>query len=134
MDKLAKELDNTGWVRSKLEPCVWLYEHDMLCGLIGVHVDDVVCSGHGEFYDGKVQALRQTFPFGSWESAQREKVIFCGAELNQNHQCEITMSQERFALGLNEIPLSRDRKHETENETTDEDKKLMKGLLIAPWL
>lgn len=144
MDKLAKELENTGWIRSKLEPCVWrLYQHNILCGIVGVHVDDIVCSGHGDFYDEKVQALRQIFPFGSWKSAQREKVIFCGAELNQNPRGEITMNQERFALGLNEIPLSRERKQETENEATEEEKKLMKGLLggvawranqTAPWL
>ena len=144
MDKLAKELENTGWVRSKLEPCVWrLYDSGTLCGLIGVHVDDIVCSGAGTIYDEKVQMLRKIFPFGSWKSARHEKTVFCGAELSQNHHGEIMMNQERFALGLNEIPLSRERKQETENEATEEEKKCMKGLLggvawranqTAPWL
>ena len=43
-DKLGKELRQHGWKQSKLDPCVWrLYDdrHE-LCGLLGIHVDDVL--------------------------------------------------------------------------------------------
>ena len=53
------------------------------------------------------------------------------------------MSQERFALGLNEINLTQERKQQPDEETTPAEKKAMRGLLgglawratqTAPWL
>ena len=143
-EKLAAELEKGGWLRSKLEPCVWrLFSGDQLVGLIGVHVDDVVVSGHGEFYQQKVLELRNTFPFGSWKSAMSERVMFCGFEIKQNRDGSLHMNQERFALGLHEINVSRERKQNEGLKATDDEKKGMKGLLggvawranqTAPWL
>ena len=68
-DKLGKELSKQGWRQSKLDPCVWrLYDKEgVLCPLIGVHVDDVLCCGSGDYFQDRIQALRQCFPFGSWK-------------------------------------------------------------------
>ena len=144
MEKLSKELRVNGWVQSKLEPCLWrLYENGVLCGILGVHVDDVVCSGNGDLFDEKIQHLRSIFPFGSWKCAQDESVVFCGCEVKQNRDGSIDVQQERFALGLNEVNLSRERKEQEEQPATEEEKKQMKGLLgglawranqTAPWL
>ena len=71
-----------------------------------------------------------------------EKVIFCGCELQQDQKKEITLSQERFALGLNDN-LTQERKQQLDEETTLTEKKAMRGLLgglawrvtqTAPWL
>ena len=145
IEKLAKELEKDGWVRSKLEPCAWrLFDSDgNLVGILGVHVDDVICAGDGEVYQQKVSSLRKCFPFGSWKSAMKESVTFCGSEVNQDARGEITMKQERYPLGLSEIQMSRERKQQEDQQATDEEKKQMKGLLgaiawranqTAPWL
>ena len=64
--------------------------------------------------------------------------------MNYNDQKkEITLSQERFTLGLNEINLTQERKQQLDEETTLTEKKAMRGLLgglawrvtqTAPWL
>ena len=144
LEKLARELKGLGWKQSSLDNCVWrLFENNRLVGILGVHVDDVVCGGHGKLFDEVIQRLKSVFPFGSWKSAMKEKVTFCGCELHQEPSKEIILSQERFALGLNEINLTQERKQQPDEETTPAEKKAMRGLLgglawratqTAPWL
>ena len=144
MEKLFGELRKDGWIQSTMEPCFWrLYEHGSLVGVLGVHVDDVVSSGDGDFYRERVRRLRSVFPFGSWKHAVDESVTFCGCEVTQNLNGSLDVKQERFALGLNEVNMSRERKQQEESVATDEEKKQMKGLLgglawranqTAPWL
>jgi hypothetical protein len=144
MEKLFGELRKDGWIQSTMEPCFWrLYEHGSLVGVLGVHVDDVVSSGDGDFYHERIRRLRSVFPFGSWKHAVDESVTFCGCEVKQNLNGSLDVKQERFALGLNEVNMSRERKQQEESAATDEEKKQMKGLLgglawranqTAPWL
>ena len=117
LSKLAKELKNQGWKQCVLEPCIWrLFSEGKLVGLLGVHVDDVIVSGSGPVYEAKITELRNTFPFGSWKSAQKEKTVFCGCELSQKNNGEINLKQERYALGLNEVNI--ERKQELESQAT----------------
>lgn len=144
IDKLAKELKSSGWVRSRLEPCTWcMYVDGRMTGLIGVHVDDVLICGEGPEYDSKVQTLLSTFPFGSWKDARKERITFCGAELSQEADGTLRLNQERYALGINEINLTRERKLQEEEPATEHERKAMKGVLgalswranqTAPWL
>ena len=143
-EKLAKELLRLGWMRSRLEPCVWrMFDQGKLIGLLGVHVDDVLICGHGSLFESQVEKLRNTFPFGSWKDARKETVVFCGAELRQEPDGTIHLNQEAYALGINEINLSRERKLEEDAPASDGEKRAMKGLLgavswranqTAPWL
>ena len=104
-DKLAKELANQGWIRSRLEPCVWrLYDsQDQLCRQIGCHVDDLICCGAGAFFKERIQALRDSFPFGAWKALMEEPATLCGCELKQDSDYSIELNQERYAEGINEI-------------------------------
>ena len=98
-EKLAKELSQQGWIQSKLEPCIWrLYdEHNTLCGLIGIHVDDLLCCGSGQCFESHIETLRASFPFGSWKDLHEEAVTFCGCELRQTQGGSIELNQERYA-------------------------------------
>lgn len=102
MDKLASVLASQGWQRSRLEQCVWrLYnETGELEGLIGCHVDDLLCVGKSTHFHEKVKLLRNSFPFGSWQKASDENVVFCGCEVKQTYTGDILVSQERYGLGL----------------------------------
>ena len=144
-DKLAKELANQGWIRSKLDPCVWrLHDsQDQLCWLIGCHVDDLICCGAGAFFKGRIQALRDSFPFGAWKSLMEESATFCGCELKQHSDYSIELNQERYAEGMNEIPVSRERRDQGAEPASEPEKKLLRAGLgalswratqSAPWL
>ena len=143
-DKLGKELKHQGWIQSKLEPCCWrLYDdHGRLCGLLGIHVDDVLCRGKGIMFEDRVQVLRESFPFGSWQSL-RDTVTFCGRELRQLDDGSIELNQERYGEGINEIPLTKLRKEQPDAEATEAERKAFRAALgalswratqSAPWL
>lgn len=65
-----------------------------MVGLLGVHVDDVLVSRSSQVYEAKITELRKTFPFGSWNSAPKEKTVFCGGELSQKSSGEINLKLE----------------------------------------
>ena len=79
-DKLAEVLVQMGWKRSRLEPCVFKLfdQHGNLRGLIGCHVDDLICCGEGAEYEQMLCRLQESFPFGSWKDAQHEAIMFVG--------------------------------------------------------
>ena len=144
-DKLGKELTQQGWIQSKLDPCVWrLYdEHQLLCGLLGIHVDDVLCCGSGDHFEGRVKALRSCFPFGSWKDIQQEPTVFCGSEIKQGLDFSVELNQERYAEGLSEIPISRERREQGQEAVNEAERKLLRATLgalswratqSAPWL
>lgn len=145
MDKLSKVLEEQGWQKSRLEQCVWrLFDSQgQLCGLLGCHVDDLLVSGVGDFFEQKVVLLRNSFPFGSWQKAQDETITFCGCEVTQDVNFNIFVSQERYALGLREIPLSTLRKKEPDKPASVEEQKQLKAALgglswratqTCPWI
>ena len=144
-DKLAEVLTKLGWVKSHLEPCVFklFNKEGELAGLIGCHVDDLVCCGEGEHYEGMLRKLQDAFPFGSWKDAMRETIMFCGCEMKQETNGTIKLSQERYAHGINEVPLSSARRQEVDLPLTDEERKQYRAVLgalswrgtqSAPWL
>ena len=144
-DKLASVLLSMGWSRSRLEPCVFKLFNDEgeLIGLIGCHVDDLVCCGMGPEYESMLQQLQEAFPFGSWKDAQREGITFCGCELKQDMDGTISLNQERYAYGVSELALSSRRRQEKDSSLTQEERKQFRAVLgalswrgtqSAPWL
>ena len=133
-----------GWIQSRLEPCVWRLYNDngKLCALIGIHVDDILCSGAGEVFEERVQCLKKSFPFGAWKSLS-EPTTFCGCELRQREDYTVELNQERYSEGLKEIPLTKSRKEDPEAEVTEQERRLFRTALgalswratqSAPWL
>ena len=146
-EKLNSVLISQGWVRSRLEPCIWkLYHQGKLQGLIGGHVDDLLVCGPEDpnsLFQQKVAQLREAFPFGSWKSAKAETISFCGCDLTQLPDYSVEMSQEKYADTISEINLSKERKLKKESPLTDAEKRQFRvipgGLAwrstqTAPWL
>ena len=124
--KLDSVLCSQGWIRCRLEPCVWkLYQNSQLCGLIGGHVDDLlVCgSAHDEYFRSKIHELKQSFPFGAWKSAMKESITFCGSELKQNKDFSIELNQEKYADSISEINFTRERKQNKDAPLTEVERK-----------
>lgn len=93
--KLDSVLQEQGWLKSRLEPCVWkLFSGDQLCGLIGGHVDDLPCVGFGNHYQEKIALARKSFPFGAWREGSQETMKFCGRETTQRSDKPIEVNQE----------------------------------------
>ena len=69
----------------------------VVVGYLGLHIDDVITGGVGSFYEEKIQNLRAKYPFGSWACAQKEMVVYCGCEIEQDAQGRVHLRQERFS-------------------------------------
>ncbi|CAL1141395.1 unnamed protein product, partial [Cladocopium goreaui] len=77
------------------------------------------------------------------ESAQEEQITFCGCEITQDSHFSICLGQERYALGINEICVSPQRKKDPQAKANIEEKKQLRATLGAlswratqtcPWL
>ena len=144
-EKLKEVLVSQGWVPHQMDQCVFklVDENGYVCGYIGVHVDDVICAGVGTCFDTHVKNFRESFPFGSWKCAYDETVKFCGCDIRQKENFNITVTQERFALSIDEINLDSARKAQVDAELDFKEKQNMRQTLgalnwravqTAPWM
>ena len=94
-----------GWAPSKLDPCVYILwdsglsrGQPQLCGIMGVHVDDVLLGGRGEVFEKSIAQLKTTFPFRKW---MKQSGTFCGSLLTQDPETyAIAVSQTEFAESM----------------------------------
>lgn len=143
-EALTRFLIDDGWVIHSLDKCLFKRVHgNNVVGYLGVHVDDVLCAGKGYEYEQAISRLRSRFPFGAWECAQDTSVTYCGCEIKQDADFTIHVTQERFALSIDEINLSKERRCEVQEEVTFEERRLLRQTLGAlnwratqssPWL
>ena len=79
--KFEKTVRELGWKPSKLYHCIYfLWEDQLLQGVLGVHVDDALLGGRGGKFEMSIKKLRDTFPFRKWKTGSGS---FCGSELFQ---------------------------------------------------
>ena len=144
-ESLSRFLKENGWQQHALDQCLYklVGPQGDVHGYIGIHVDDIVTGGQGSMYEAKIAELRARYPFGSWQSAQEEAVIYCGCELSQDKDFRIKIRQERFAQGINEIAIQKERQKQGEAEVTVSEKGELRRVLgalnwratqSAPWL
>ena len=130
--KFKDTVKRQGWVQSKMDHCVFmLWKNQRLCGVMGVHVDDVIMGGNGNYYQAKEKELRSTFPFRKWKSGEGE---FCGSHISQCSETgDITISQEDFAEKMVK-PKLRARGGAEEIVNKEEARSLKSVLGAALWL
>ena len=144
-DALSKFLVNDGWMIHSLDKCLFkrIDENGCVCGYLGIHVDDVLTSGDGMVYKQAIDRLRQQFSFGSWENAMDGTITYCGCEIRQHDDYSISLDQQKFSLSIDEINVSTERKMNTQDVVTENERKGMRQCLgalnwratqSAPWL
>ena len=124
--ELSTQLENLGFTRHPLEPCVFLhYTGDKLNGILGVHVDDGVCGGDEVFLQ-KIQALQKTLPFGS---RKFRGFIFTGIRLEQMPDFTIRASQGEYIRQIPQLDIGRTRRQQPESPVTEEERSKLRGLV-----
>ena len=109
------EAVQSGWLRSKLDSCLYFPRDDQsrLYGIVGVHVDDTAVGGCGPVFEKAVAKPKSRFPYRKWRTQIGE---FCGALYRQDPSTKaISMSQQTFAGSL---------KHASTPKGTDNGKSL----------
>ena len=74
------------------------YQHLPILGIIGVHVDDLLCGGHGAEWDEAMMNLAKRIRFGP---RKFPPVTYCGVRVKQN-DTEITIDQEDYLDAIQE--------------------------------
>ncbi|CAE7040603.1 mettl24 [Symbiodinium sp. CCMP2592] len=135
--ELARVLtDELGFLKSYIDPAVFLLrnEQGILCGL--VHVDDlVVCHDGSEFAQQTVDKLAGWFPCGTWDrvSEKSSGVTYCGKEIklrNIDSEDGVILSKDGFIDGrLEETEVSKDRRQAPELPATEEERENYRSIV-----
>ena len=109
-------------------------EHRSVRSIIHGHVDDFMFGGReGDvLHDQLMQKIQQKFTWGTWEYSE---FIQCGIHVRQTSDFGIELQQTKFIDEIEEISISRDRSRHEELQTTDDEKRALRGLLGSlSWL
>jgi len=130
MESFSSFLVEDGWTPHGLDKCFYKWVEDgVIQVVLGIHVGDVFCGGKGKFYESALERPQNRFSFGSWSNAQETTITYCGMEIAQKSDGSLFLCHERFALGIDEVVLTQERKGDTLAETTTEEKRRMRQTL-----
>jgi hypothetical protein len=96
---LRRKLIELGWKSHPLDECVLMrYAENpdkslQLVGLIGVHVDDLLCCGYGPVFDKAMDQLVKDLPFGERKYG---KFVYCGLRVEQPSANLVTVDQNEY--------------------------------------
>ena len=124
---LKSELGSLGFKVSPFDPCVFLlYDRaKQPIGVIGIHVDDGLCGGNAEFHE-KLKCLEQKYPFGAKKMGS---FTFTGIDLHQNPDRSIVLSQSKYVRNIKPIPISNQRKAQSEEPVTEAERQQLRGII-----
>jgi hypothetical protein len=91
--KFTKILASLGFVACSVIPTIWILRDatGKLCGILTLHVDDVISGGKGLLYDRCMDSLKRAVKFGSWQVGQ---FCFLGRQVFQHVDYTITLTME----------------------------------------
>ena len=143
-ESLCSFLRSDGWIQHQLDQCLFKCVHaGEVVGYLGIHVDDVITTGSGPEYEAALTRLKAKFKFGSWDNAQETTLTYCGCEIRQDPNFGIQIKQERFAQEISDIVLSQERRAQTQDPISTQEKTEMRQRLgalnwratqTAPWM
>lgn len=100
--RLPRELTGVGLTVSQLDPCLYtLRLKGELCGICGIHVDDLLGGGTPAM-DEALNQLRTKLPFGDFRTYT---IRYTGIEIRQNPSTyDIEIGQEGYIDALEPVP------------------------------
>ena len=106
--------------------------HPPLCGLLGLHVDDLLGGGDSsnKSYQKFITALKENFQFRSWE--EEKSVEYCGAKIERISSSHYEISHKTYLEKQKPISCESLSKHKPDtNEISAKERTLLRGLIGA---
>ena len=124
--KLLQDAKAEGWIPSKIEAALsFLYDGDVLVGVMVTHVDDLFVCGNGSKYENAMKVL--TTKLHLKENSGSFK--FCGKNVTQLEDGTITLDQKEMIEVLEYQLISKDRRTKPNLPLTDTEKSQFRGLV-----
>ena len=125
-------LCSLGYVQMKSDPCTWTYTNEQgeVISAISGHVDDFLFSGSETCatWTRLKEAIQAQFKWQAWE---KDKFVQCGVSVNRKEGGDFELDQKQYMSEVKEINISRERKRQKHEPTTDAEKSQLRGLLGA---
>ena len=125
-------LCSLGYVQMKSDPCTWTYTNEQgeVISAISGHVDDFLFSGSETCatWTRLKEAIQAQFKWQAWE---KDKFVQCGVSVNRKENGDFELDQKQYMSEVKEINISRERKRQKHEPTTDAEKSQLRGLLGA---
>ena len=127
--ELKRGLESLGFTPSPFDPCAFILVENpksgMTDGIVGVHVDDGLCCG-SEFFQRRLQALADMFPFGSHK---KRNFTFTGLRIEQQPDNSIHINQTQYINDIQPISIPRTRRVHPDEPVTDDERQSLRGLI-----
>ena len=125
---LTKTLSDLGMTQSKLDSCLFYYRSSAgtLEGVVAFHVDDLLFGGTKNFQENVFHRLQSKYPF---KHVKHGKGEFLGKFLEQMSDGTIVIQQKEYAEAVASIPISKERRKQKDQNTTDQEKAQMRAVL-----
>ena len=98
------------------------YENSKLCGIMLIHVDDILYAGSKDFLSSVITPLRSVFNIGTEQS---ECFTYIGLNLTQLSDKTIIVHQNNFANTIQKIPVTSSR--DPNDLISDQERKLLRA-------
>ena len=124
--KLFDELIKLGMVVSTVDKALFFaFKNNVLIGIIGCHVDDMLYGGDDDFKILMVK-LREVLIISTEQS---DAFKYVGISLKQNPDLSISINQDNFASSIKLIELSGERTGEKQSAITEAEKSEMRSVI-----
>lgn len=133
---LKRCLIELGYIQSEMDPCTFKYFEEkegkkVLCGLIIVEVDDLLCFGN-DVHDAQLERLKKRFNFGKFVNLadQPDGASFNGRRIKVAEDGGFVIDMKKFVSErLEEVPLQKGRAKE--DDATPEEKAMCRAAIGA---
>ena len=130
----TRRLGTLKWHQHPMDPCLWLLyqpsavpDAPELCGLLCLHVDDMLGSGNtsSAVYQAAESSIKEAFNFRTWQ--KDEPFDYCGAKMTRDANGTWHISHQEY---LNKItPITIDKSRQTHQPMSEREQTALRGLL-----
>ena len=118
-----------GFTQCGADPCCWvLHVEGETRAIISGHVDDFMMVGSPEdpYWAAAKSSLQEHFRWGEFELNDFTQ---CGVQIQCREDGSFTLSQERYMENVKEIPISKERRSQRKEATTEREQTMLRAVL-----
>lgn len=120
-----------GFRQSFADPCCWILQKgDQVHAIVAGHVDDFLFVGDAsdDVWMRAKKSIQEKFRWGEFEE---KRFTQCGVQIEQHADYSFSLNQEKYMSHTIPIPLTAERRKQRKEETTEKEKKALRGVLGA---